>query len=536
MAQIYTEQQKVDRTPVTPDTSLITMSDKQKQGGLDALTKLDENQKDFEAKQKLWEAQQAEKTQEEALTNYKNARFQIFQNASTIHSHNMSEYLKTTSEAVAKLDATIPDSKEKINVMASTNIDASGLTARVQKNMMDSAEMRRVESIKESAITGMMASRSASSSLFDSRDENLSPVQQKEALRAWQNSQIGITRAYNMRNAQDANGNFMFSASERAQIKDAYENRMGYAYTDYVNDNRNINPKAVERLRSQFINNKKEIMTELGIDEKTYQKVLKDGDGIISGKTTKEILQAKNTANIENYETLHSMKITADGKVENLEYNNLDSLVKVYTKLQDDENNGYYTSPEDRAKIAKYKSTVGKAIIKQAEDNPTLSLGEKTKTGILKSEKNAGSYAVDYVNQKIKGLEGSHVYNTMSNEQKVSIKAKMYIDTIGQLQRFETMDDVSKKRMKEQLVMAGVRGAESLNNFKLSSTEPYAIDLANSLAMGSYYSQIEGMIGYKPDVPKGATVEERDKIYRQAYFKYNGEASYNYLAELAGLK
>lgn len=530
MAQIYTEQQKVDRTPVAPDTSLITTSEKQIQGGLDALTKLDENQKDFEAKQKLWEAQQAEKSQEELLTNYKNARLQIFQNASTIHSHNMAEYQKTTSEAVAKLDASIPDSKEKINVMASTNIDASGYTAKVQKNMMDSAEMRRVESIKENIFSSMLASKSGAGSLFDSMDKNLSPAQRAQALSAWKDSQIGLKRAYDMRNAQDANGNFMFSASERAKIKDDYENGLSNSVLDYAGDNVLSNRRGVENLRNELIKNKDTIIKQFGANEKKYQKTLSGLDSILSRNVTREHLQAKNDANVTNKATLTDMDIQLDGTVGNSAYNNLDSLVGVYTKLENDENNGYYISPQERQKIAQYKAKVGKAIIKQAEGNPTLSSGK----GWFGN--NAGGVAVQAVNEKMKGFEGSYVFNSMTDDEKVAIKAKMYIETIGQLQMFEKLDENGKKRAKEQLILMGIKGAENLDNFKLNSKEPYALELAKSLAQGSYYSQIEGMIGYRPDIPKDATIEDKNRIYKEHYFKYNNKASYDYLSELAGLK
>ncbi len=483
MANIYTERAKTVRTPQQLDTGLMEGFERKRQQGLDIVGKSIEH---AEAQQAAEEKSLMDQTETSAM--------QVYKNGYTIHGDNQQEYAKFVGEGLEKIYAEVPDSREKARIMAKVGIAGTGYNARVQKNAMDNREKLIVEREKDNTFASIDSAKAGLSGLFASQDTNLSPEQQIEQRQAFDDAQIPLFNAYQKRNNQDRNGNFIYSKPERALIEDAWENRGSYALLDYASDNITNNRNGVVELRNSLVENKKDVQERYNISDEQFAKTLSGMDKIVKGQTTAEDLQKAESIQLVNSATVKDMEINVDGTVDNSEFANIDSMINVYKQLK--ASTTAYTTNTDREKLAKEKGKVSRAIIKDIEDGANLKDRRSGFQKFLKRKPNVGETAVIEIDKNIEKLSQSYMFQQLDKDEQDNIKAGMYIEVLGGLQDAEEID------LKD-------------------NDNPKGKEIAKKIATGTYYKQIEGIVGYKvkasdPDNPESVKLAYDDALMQHS--------------------
>lgn len=485
MADIYQKRAKAVRTPSTPDTRLMAAFDKKREKGLDMVKR-----------QALFLTEQEDKAKKSVLTSLGKAANQVYKNGYTLYGNQPKEYKEFIDKGLSEVYAAVPDSKGKRVVQANVSIIGSGFNTRVQKNYMDNQEAIRNEQIKSKTFIEIENAKAGLSGLFAMQDNNLSPEQKLQQAEAFKDAQIPLFKAYNQRNRQDSNGNFIYSAPERAALEDSWNNRGRYAVLDYAGDNITTNRKGVVELRNGLVENKQKVQEEYDISDEDFAKTLSDMDKIISRQTTAKDLRKVASMQVVNTATVKDVKVKVDGSVGNKKYNNIDTLVGVFGQLKAAEREGAYSSSSDRGKIATEKGKIAVAIIKHIEDGVDL----KDERGFFTKwqRPNVGEVAVMNINKNIDTLEKTTVFQNLEQSEKDEIKAQMYVDVLGGLQKAEgiSLDDKDNTQ---------------------------GLELAKKTATGAYYSQIESIVGHKPYVKNPDDPEQVRMAYENALYQKNNE-------------
>jgi len=508
MAQIYKRKVKTVREPSVPDTGLMTAFEKKRAGAVEAIGKTAET------------IEKRLQKQEESIFDLLEAKaLQIYKNGYDLYNNNVDEYNKFTTEELQKLYESVPDSDAKNKVMAKVAIAGSGYDAKVTRRHWDQQEKVANMRFKDATFTAIDSATEGLGSLFAASDNNLTDEQKREQMQAFLDAQIPLYTAYENRLATDSNKNPIFSAAEKKVIEDRWENRGSYALLDYAGENIQTNREGVVALRQRLVENKNEFQEQLGIDDKAYAKTLSDLDKIISGQTTAHDLKNAEIAKIVNSATVKDMEIGIDGDVGNKKYNNIDTTVGIYRQLEQAEREGAYTSRADREKLAAEKGKVARAVIKQIEDEVGLKYRkgkrhralEITTLGMYKYRPNIGETAVAEVNKNLGKLETSLLYQDLTDDEKAQVKANMYIDVLG-----------------------GLREAEGIE--LRDSSSPKGTELAKRVATGSYYKQIESLVGYKvvaedPNDPASVKI-----AYDNALLQYDNKTALDAIRNRLQLK
>lgn len=498
MANIYKEQAKAVRTPSPLDTGVMKHFDKKRREGLDIVGKTADFLMD-----------QQEKEDNAITAQVETAAMQVYKNGYTLHGDQPEEYTKFVAEGLEKIYTNIPDSKSKHRAMAKVSIAGSGYNAKVQKNHSDNMQKIRVEKIKDNTFSSIESAKAGLSGLFSAQDVNLSPEQRLVQAQAFDDAQIPLYNAYQQRYAQDTNGNFVYNAAERATIEDAWENRGSHAVLDYVGDNITNNRAGTIELVDDLINNKQEIMEQYNISEEAFAKTINNAQKIIKGQTTRQDLEKAESVQLVNNAVVKDMEIGADGKVGNPEYDNIDKLVATYKQLQESEK---FTAKEGRKKLAQNKGKVSRAIIKHIEDGADLTFDRNfIQKSVFKTKPNVGEVAVMQINENIDKFKRTMAYQKLDKDLQDEIKADMYVEVLGGLQAAE--------------------GIELKDN-----DDPAEIQAAKKIAVGSYYRQIEGVVGYKPFVKDPDSPESVRMAYENALMQHDNNMALNNIRQRLGLK
>lgn len=500
MGQIYKEQARVDRTPAPLDVSTMELFDNKRRAAIEK----GQTSTDFLLKTQIQEQQSiADQTETAAL--------QVYKNGFSLYGNDQAKYTEFVSTNLEKIYGELPDSQIKRSSMAKVSMTGSGYNARVEKNTMDQKEAVAKESFKKNTFTAIESSKAGLSSLFAAQDQNLSPVQRVDQIKAFQDAQVPLKNAFDNRYAQDSNGNFIYSAPERAMIEDSWESRGSYALLDYASDNIVNNREGVVALRNGILENKADVQERYGISDEKFASTLAGMDKIIKGQTTSADLAKVQGSQLVNRETVKDMEIQTDGTVDNNEYDNIDNLVEVWGQLKASESAGVYTSATERKALGKEQGAVSRAIIKQVEDGVELTHKRNWFQKATKQAPNIGEVAVMEVNENIDKLENSMIFNNLSKDEKDNIKASMYVEVLGGLQQAE-----------------GITLSESDN--------PQASKVAQKIALGTYYKQVEGIVGSKPFVSTPDDPQSVKMAYDNALMQHDNEVSLNNIRQRLGAK
>lgn len=485
MADIYQERAKTVRRPSAPDTSIMKYMDKKREKGLSLV----------EQNAKFMVDQQV-KEEQAIANNLEKAANQVYKNGYTLYGHQPKQYKEFIDKGLKEVYSAVPDSKAKSRAQANVSITGSGYNTRVEKNYMDDRESIRNEHAKDKTFMEMDNAKAGLSGLFAMQDNNLSPAQRLDQAKSFRDAQIPLFKAYNQRYRQDSNGNFVYSAPERAAIEDSWENRGRYALIDYAGDNITNNRKGVVELRSGLVENKERVQEAYDISDEAFAKTLTDMDKIISRQTTADDLRKVESMQVVNTATVKDVDVQADGSVGSKEYDNIDTLVGVFGQLKESEREGAYASGADREKIAKEKGKIATAIIKQVEDGVDL---KHDRDWYQKWQRpNVGEVAVMHVNQNIDKLERTTAFQNLDADEKADIKAQMYVDVLGGLEEAEGISLKDKDNAQ-------------------------GMEIAKKVATGAYYSQIEAIVGEKPYVKNPDDPEEVRMSYENALYQKNNQ-------------
>ena len=499
MPQIYKEQGKVIRQPEAPDTSLMQGFEKQRQGGLDALGK----QVDQRRKQEAFEEKKQLSEEKSISTQLQTAAMQIYKNGYTLHENDPAEYEKFVGENLDKLYSKFPDSDAKVSAMAQVSIGGSGYNAKIQRKKADRELMVKNRGIRANAFTSNDNAQAGLGGLYSGQDNNLSPEDKATQKKAFEDSKMIIHKNYMSRYDQDVNGNYIFTAPERAALEEEWD-KIGYnALIGYAGENIQSNRKGVVDLKNKMIENKEAFQKEHNVSDKDFDKAIKNIDKIVKGQTTqKELVKHENIQTVNNA-TLKDMDIQIDGSVVNDQYDNIDEQVAVYNQLQAGVSEGAYASTTDREKIASQLGDVSRAIIKTVEDGAKLS-----DTGKWFID-NAGEAAVKEINKNLDAISTSYLYRGRSENDKDTMKADMYVKVLGGLMQDKNFDIKGKN-------------------------DPKAKAYAQSIALGYYYQAIDGILGYTPKAKDPDDPVSVKWAYDEAYFNKNREDSVNNIRQKLG--
>jgi len=500
MPQIYKEQGKVIRQPEAPDTSLMQGFEKQRQGGLDALGK----QVDQRRKQVAFEEKKQLSEEKSISTQLQTAAMQIYKNGYTLHENDPAEYEKFVGENLDKLYSKFPYSDAKVSAMAQVSIGGSGYNSKIQRKKADRELMVKNRGIRANAFTSNDNAQAGLGGMYAGQDNNLSPEDKATQAKAFQDSKMIIHKNYMSRYDQDVNGNYIFTAPERAALEEEWD-KIGYnALIGYAGENIQSNRKGVVDLKNKMIENKEAFQKEHNVSDKDFDKAIKNIDKIVKGQTTqKELVKNENIQTVNNA-TLKDMDIQIDGSVDNDQYDNIDEQVRVYGQLQSGIAEGAYSSTADREKIAKQLGDVSRAIIKTVDDGAKLS--ERTYRW---TPDNAGEAAVKEINDNLDSISNSYKYREMSKNEKDALKADMYVKVLGGLMQDENFNIEGKN-------------------------DPKANEKAKSIALGYYYQAIDGILGYTPKAKDPDDPVSVKWAYDEAYFNKNREDSVNNIRQKLG--
>lgn len=497
MAQIYREQVQTQVTPTAPDTQIMQYEDKKRQAGLDTLGKLADRTMEIERKRIAQE--------EESLKDLtKKKALQAIQNAYTEFGNDPNTYEKVAQKSLKTIFDAVPDSPVKTNVMADVSIDKTGYDAKVRRQYRDKQEKIYLERYKDSVLSEVDAATSTLSNGFFTEDDvnTYTPEELLQRGNAYKDAEGKLARAYQSIYATDSNGNFVYSASERAMIKDRFENRGFYGAVDYVQDNVQNNYESAIKLRNRFENNKELVMKQYGIEsDEMYNKTLSAMDKVISGQRTGDTeKQIHSTQTLLNARVKDlDLKANPDGsfKVGNKKMNNLNETIGLLTAYDQAEASGMYPDEVDKKKLYNEKAKLNKVVIDQIESNIPVK-NKFWDFGAL----NTGETALIQSNNNLNELiENSGITD---EQQILDIKSQFYRQTLGELQKAgvslegNTDQDLAKKVANKayydyaKKIVGDINIGE--NDDPRTKINEALLDRKNKVAMSNIQSRVDARI------------------------------------------
>jgi len=491
MVQIYQEQVKEDRSPLTPDVSEMQYFAKKREAGIEKVGDIaDETMKVVNERIK--------KEQDGQKTITKLAALQVYKNAKELHPNEPDRYRAFVDKGLADVYSAVPDSQAKREIMAEVYIHGTGYDASVQKGYQDKQENIYKARFVDNTASMVDAAVSNSGIGFTSEAQDLTPDEKLKRRQAYDDARMTMQAAYNNINVTDRNGNPLLSVSERAAIEDKWKNFGYYASVDFAGDNIEPNRAGVVAMYNEMVNNPVEYKAKYGISDETYQKSVVSVGKIISGQTTAAEQKSLQARQVETKAILADMEIRYDGKKVKVsgKYNNLNDTIKMFTRLDNEISEKVYEGPDEKDAMQK-QAALGLLITQQVEDKVGVQ-GERW--GIMKKlnwgKANAGEVALAQVNENFNDMQSAFDIEGISEGERINIKARMYRDTIGtlaasQIDLTDKSDPKNKDRAKQVANRVMIDFVEGYTGEKLpikpeDSNNPTAIRSAIKTALLSH--------------------------------------------------
>jgi len=420
MAQVYSEQAKVDRTPTAPDTGALDYFEGKRKMFVNDLGNLADQTMKVQLKK--------EKVQKDSLDDLtKKAAIQVYKNAYSEFPDDPDTYNKTVAKGLREIYKAVPDSDDKANIMAEVQITGSGYNSKIKGRYHKKVEAIANTRLVDKTTASLSVALDNASLNYISPSEMLTPEERFNQEQAYNDARMTVENAYRQSLRNTSTGQPVFSVAQKARIKDARDNFGLYGALDYTQDNMATDIDSVVQLRKYAQDDPEGFKEDYDMNDTSLNKYLDMSDKIISRKMTSFDAQAQQGTHAENTAVVKDMEIGVDGKVNNNHYNNLNSTIEAYNKLKHDEDMGMYTGKADREKLAKEKSKVAKAIVNQVQT------GVKYKGKFGFWNENVGEVAVAQVDANIADMDTFFQVIGFKEDQIAQVKAAQYIYTLEQL-------------------------------------------------------------------------------------------------------
>lgn len=447
MAQIYEEKAQVKRQSLPVDTAEMEYFNKKANFNLGNVEKWADETIQVETKRRVeQEKSLMDLTELQASTVYKNAI--------ELYPYEPGKYSEYVSKGLKEVYDAVPDSDGKRNIMAKVAINGSNYDAKVASNKMDKDEKVSIDRVKELTTDKMQRGIAGLqySYLSEKMAADMTPEERLEWGKNAIDAQVQMKEAYNtIYNARDRRGNAIYSDTDRAWAKEAYENREVLGMTEYIAAYADKDYEGCAKLINDF---------SLGEDEVSRQKTeesKKDMQAVLEKRVTPQQLIANKEAQIKIAAKANEIGLD-DGKVKG-KYNNLNASVDYLNETEQAYENGVYLKEEEKKKGRERLVQASMFFADQIESEfPRVEGQRRWWDHLFKAEPNASEQAIIDINTSLSDLQEA---SGMDDDTMKIAKKDMYKQVFGQAQ--ESGQNMKSKKAEDKEAIRQLSNAAFIN-------------------------------------------------------------------------